>query len=704
MNALYEKNLKFFEQHYRLYASWVKSMGRTAAVPIYEDGTRLDTDYEEATPHTIDKQIVNLDIGGRLLYPEENAIDSVEKQIEKNKEKPDRLYISLGQLRHHTLRSNKALKFMLEENTRRNPNKIVKHEFEDEMVVCFGIGLGHHIDAMVDAFDISYLFITECQREFLYYSMFVTDWEALYHKLEEKGGHLSILCNDYHLVQEGLIRSLREIGISRIDGVIQYMHYPSAYFSRTKQYILKNMAFIASNLGFFEDETVMIVHALQNFYESSPAYFWYQKQRYEKLTPIVVVGSAPSLDHSIETLKQIAKDVIIISCGTALRVLLKNGIKPDFHTLIENTINQVQVIEELTREFDVSDITVLTSASVYYKALTRFKRKIIFFRDHLCTEALWPSCPTVNYTGPMVSNLGLRFAISMGFKNIYLLGIDLGSRDRAQHHSKDSFYYIHGERIESVKMFSKDKKEIKANIRPANFGGQVNSNHAYDITLLFKNNLIKIYPDVNVYNCSDGVRIEKATPILLEVAAQQFGSMRRDGNGESIDLRKCFQELDYIEDAASAYIGDFSQMRRRIKRYTDQLIKKTKEETSFSVLLRYFHDELMNDHGHNELDCYRRMLRGTIFTEFTGINYFFRRLPDQQFADFFPWLKEVLIHELNEMRRTTDLVLTKAANKEDILELVADAYDKENFLREHNQEVPLELIQFETTQEVHAPE
>ncbi len=42
---------------------------------------------------------------------------------------------------------------------------------------------------------------------------------------------------------------------------------------------------------------------------------------------------------------------------------------------------------------------------------------------------------------PTVTNLGLAFALSAGFTDIYLLGTDLGSKEQKIHHAKSSVYY-----------------------------------------------------------------------------------------------------------------------------------------------------------------------------------------------------------------------------------------------------------------------
>ena len=63
--------------------------------------------------------------------------------------------------------------------------------------------------------------------------------------------------------------------------------------------------------------------------------------------PVFVVGNGPSLDSSLAFLKKNSDDIIIISCGTAIRALLKNNIKPDLHIEMERIPELVPIMEEV---------------------------------------------------------------------------------------------------------------------------------------------------------------------------------------------------------------------------------------------------------------------------------------------------------------------------------------------------------------------
>src|SRR5690606_10036454 len=62
--------------------------------------------------------------------------------------------------------------------------------------------------------------------------------------------------------------------------------------------------------------------------------FGLQRHAFQQL-PVFIVGNGPSLDQCFDYLHQYKDQVVIISCGTALKALHKHGIKPDFHAELE---------------------------------------------------------------------------------------------------------------------------------------------------------------------------------------------------------------------------------------------------------------------------------------------------------------------------------------------------------------------------------
>ena len=86
--------------------------------------------------------------------------------------------------------------------------------------------------------------------------------------------------------------------------------------------------------GYFEDEIEMIRNCHANLrrwdfrvIESVPVR--------EQSFPVLIVGAGPSLDRDMPHLKALRERAIVVSCGTSIGILLKNGIRPDLHCEIE---------------------------------------------------------------------------------------------------------------------------------------------------------------------------------------------------------------------------------------------------------------------------------------------------------------------------------------------------------------------------------
>jgi len=153
----------------------------------------------------------------------------------------------------------------------------------------------------------------------------------------------------------------------------------------------------------------------------------------------VVISAGPTLDKNIDTLKANRDKFILISVGTAVKTLYKNGLKPDFLCIIE-TYNSSRQVEGL----NLSDVNFITEP---YSSpeLRNFKFKKIFshisansplnnFWANICGENIeeyW-SKGTVSYTA-------INSARILGCSKIILVGQDLAYIE-GQCYSKDSAY------------------------------------------------------------------------------------------------------------------------------------------------------------------------------------------------------------------------------------------------------------------------
>ena len=108
---------------------------------------------------------------------------------------------------------------------------------------------------------------------------------------------------------------------------------------------------------------------------------------------------------------------------------------------------------------------------------------------------------TLSPSGPTVANAGLSAAIRLGFREIYLFGVDMGSREHGRYHAEGSVF--------STGLLPENRR---AHQRFAgNFGGEAWGEAVLNWSRLYPEAVLRMF-SATVYNCSDGVRIEARSP------------------------------------------------------------------------------------------------------------------------------------------------------------------------------------------------
>jgi hypothetical protein len=145
--------------------------------------------------------------------------------------------------------------------------------------------------------------------------------------------------------------------------------------------------------------------------------------------PSIVVASGPSLNKNVSQLKYAKGKAVIICVDTALKVLYKHGIEPDFVVTIETRKENYLCFKDIK----LSNCYLVTSAQSFYKTVSKFKGKK-FFLHSLNPILEWYS-KEINLRGEMStgSNVGatsFNLAINMGTNPVILIGYDLSYPDK----------------------------------------------------------------------------------------------------------------------------------------------------------------------------------------------------------------------------------------------------------------------------------
>ncbi len=381
----------------------------------------------------------------------------------------------------------------------------------------FGMGLGVHLALLLDRLPVKDVVLYESDPNMLYWSFHVLPWAGLIEKITARGGGLRIvgLPQPEHAASE-IIFTLRGDNAALVDGSYLYTHLESPLNAAVRSMVEQRARFLGAASGFVEDEIVMY----RNTAENLRRYRWRivpdHLERPDTGAVAVAVGSGPSFDKAVRTLRELKGKATIFSAGSALRGLLANGIRPDFHCELENDDAAFILLTETAKDYDLGGIRLVGGDAVDPRVGAFFDSRYLFFRPGTTGARVFSNGhPALSFSSPTVTNVAARAAFAFGFRTLVLAGVDLGSKDPAQHHAVDSFYNV----SEDEYWRSGTNMEALAAQVPGNFGGTVYTNGNFQLAQMFFEKLFAVMPGAAVYNTSDGARIPGTEPARLESLA-----------------------------------------------------------------------------------------------------------------------------------------------------------------------------------------
>jgi hypothetical protein len=146
--------------------------------------------------------------------------------------------------------------------------------------------------------------------------------------------------------------------------------------------------------------------------------------------------------------------------------------------------------------------------TLHPKVVDLFKRKYLYIKPNdaggdLIQETVLHRYLDLYFCSPTVANGAAAVAIALGFKKLYLFGIDYGFRSDEYHHSKDSAYYQKEWQGETKKMDGLIEIE-------SNRGDFVFTTPIFDMSRGVMEMLIK-RSAAKFFNLSDGAKIQGTT-------------------------------------------------------------------------------------------------------------------------------------------------------------------------------------------------
>lgn len=173
--------------------------------------------------------------------------------------------------------------------------------------------------------------------------------------------------------------------------------------------------------------------------------------------PGIVVSSGPSLEKSLQFLREVQSKAVLIAADSCLRKLLQNGIKPFGVSCVERH----DLVPQLFSGYEIpNDIVLFTSPLVHPDVIEKYPGPIsIVFRKAFPCEWLPPLMPVSNI-GMSCSHYSLHLLQLFGCTPIALLGQDLAyDRVSGQSHYQGMFGYSTENEKKRQRIAAEDNQE-----------------------------------------------------------------------------------------------------------------------------------------------------------------------------------------------------------------------------------------------------
>jgi len=642
--ALHEKNMAFFEKQFPGLYKTMKSFVPKAELQWLDNGDvnirngNVFTYKSGAIADSQSQVKVFLAKPSRVVFAKpESLFDEVEgasRPVEGEYQFLTQKYDDRNTDDHSEVFTRKVSQLIREKGV--SLSNVITHEKQAYYLVSYGLGLGFHLGPLLDHYDPEVLIILESDAEMLYHSTFTLDWEPLFKRMNDNKKKLRfILEPDATIMLQKLNGTVQGECLLGLDGVLSFMHLNSPALGVVfSEFNSPKTANLASFIGFVVDEYNMMKNSFRNLRAGTKRVLNMVRKRAN--VPVIIVGSGPSLEENIEFLKSVQDRAIIISSGSSIAALLKSGITPDFHTVLERAKAVYDRHAEAAKEFDLSGIHVVLTTTIWPGIDAFFKDVIYFFRPALSPLGVFckETAEILNGEGPQVTNTSFAFSRRLGFSEYYMLGIDLGAADPSHPRAEKAWI------SPGVK-----QRNLHIPVR-GNFGRTVFTDRSLIQQRQTIENQLRSLSGGPVFNLSGGVRIAGAAPKrpqeielkpltvdkkqLVQELVEQFPVYTRErfiGAWESSGVRENVAEM--ISSMVSAL--------EKSERWDNRLLKQIEDINS------YLNKSLRKQYA-------PRLLRGSLLRMCMYVNAVFLRLVElDREKELFESVRETFIQTLRDI-------------------------------------------------------
>ena len=378
---------------------------------------------------------------------------------------------------------------------------------EVKKIIFLGIGLGLHLENIIEKLHAQVLFIKEKNIEIFRLSLFITDYAKLAQNrfiyfsitddaVEEKNFFIEFLDkgNNYNLhMKHSPFFDNYELELQRLQSHVLSQSYINYGYSAILLRYINSPKYLAQGYSFLNINTL---------YENT---IFAQK-------PILLLFSGPSTSNNIEWVKENHERFIIISPLSTCKLLDKNNISPDIVMHIDPGEETALLFEGLDTKEYFKNTQVILASNVNENTVNRFERSNIYFIE----QGTMYKKGFGRLSAPSVGEYSYALFLIFGALNIYMLGIDLALDQKTlMSHADFHFGQTQGkvDNKSTILNTTSSIEYIKGNLIE-----KVPSTPVYKISI----EQFEIFTDAlkkekhNIYNLSDGAYLKGSEPLHFE--------------------------------------------------------------------------------------------------------------------------------------------------------------------------------------------
>lgn len=532
LNERFKKNIDFMANAAPLFYQKVLSVkGKlNVEMEIYDDGQ------------------LNLMIDGYRLFDSKNPIKSYKDQFNDFIKSPAFLVLD-SKLEFSDWPQELSSKYLYKILSFEEDKGFIKKNisFDAKTVpylIVFGTGLGYHIQWLLERFDIYNMHIIDIDPELIKPSLYTLNWRKIHQYFQRPGRSLSFTVGveDAAGVLDDIVNVARNINPGLAIVTMLYEHYENEQMNIVKQSLIGEYDSVIKGPWTFELVFDGVKRSTQNITNGVAAYYA-DLQADQDDIPAFLIAAGPSLDNTIEFIKKNQDKAVLVAVGAVLKRLKAENIKPDFVIEVEDKKDDVYYRHQFQYDPDYyKNLFMMFVNHAYPEVFSLAGKTAMYINGSHISARMFENIPVFKFLGlgSTVSEACLVFILSLGFKTVYLFGLDLGYTDPTKHHASGTIHY--DKDFMYYKNAFSNHIKVKGNLRDF-----VYTERFFSMSKIAIENIIKTQkPEhTQIYNTSDGVYIEGAKP--LKPVELEFISLSTNKHQLITRLEKNFRN-DYKKD------------------------------------------------------------------------------------------------------------------------------------------------------------